>query len=340
MGHLDVMYLSDNNYAPFAGVSMMSLFQNNKSVDSFTVYVIDDGISAENKDRLINLANQYSHAVVFLNMERGIDILRHEGAPTYRRSYTTYLKLFAFNELPDSVHRILFIDSDSVVVGDVGELVDFNMGGNVICAVKDGLTQKYKVALGFDEGDSWYNMGVMLVDVDAWKRTNGEQKILSQLRIRSAYVSVDQDLLNITQHGNIGTLHPKYNATPHHYVYDEKAFIRAFKPGGFYTDSAVMEEANKHAVIRHFERFVGESAWNANSCHPYAQLFDEYLAKSPWCDYPKRPAKLSLTLKIEKMLYRLLPKNAFLRIFAIGFNHYVLSANKRMVSMGLVDDIS
>lgn len=340
MNQLSIMYLSDNNYAPFAGISLFSLFVNNKTIDHFDIYIIDDGISSENKIKMLNLADTYDHTIVFLDMRRGIEALRNVGAPTYRGSYTTYLKLFAFNELPETCHRVLFIDSDSVVVDDVGELADFDMQGNVICAVKDGLTQKYKVALGFDKNDAWYNMGVMLVDVDMWKSTNAEKEILNQLKIRSAYVSVDQDLLNITQHGNIGTLHPRYNATPHHYVYSARQFNRAFRPKGFYDDPKVTEEANMNPVIRHFERFVGESAWNENSCHPYAGLFEEYRSRSPWRDYVKRPADPSFIFRFEKLLYLHLPKGVFIHLLSLGFNHYMLSTNKMMISMGDVNDIS
>ena len=42
MRELNVLYLTDNNYAVFAGVSITSLFKNNKTIDKFHVYIIDD----------------------------------------------------------------------------------------------------------------------------------------------------------------------------------------------------------------------------------------------------------------------------------------------------------
>lgn len=329
MRELNVLYLTDNNYAAFAGVSIVSMFENNKHIDKLHVYIIDDSIARDNKDKLLAVGEKYGHDIIFLDMTEGIRTLERMGIPKYRNSYTTYLKLFAFDLLPDAVKRILFIDSDSVVVDDLSEMIDIDMQGCMLGAVRDGISHPYKVALGYDPNDSWFNMGIMLVDVDAWKTDHAQDKILAQLQKRQGYIAADQDLLNITQHGNIMTLHPRYNAMPHHYVYKETAFRRAFPQGGFY-DLETMRQAQERPVIRHFERFVGQSPWHKNSVHPYTALFDQYLAISPWRDYEKQEARLSPLLKIENTLYRILPRNLFVYIYAIGFKRYLLKTNKAL----------
>ena len=336
---LNVLYLTDNNYAVFAGVSITSLFMNNTDIENITVYVIDDSIDDANKKKMTDLADEYGRQIVFLDMTEGIRTLERMGVPKYRNSYTTYLKLFAFGLLPDSVSRIFFIDSDTVVVGSLKEMISIDMEGCLIGAVRDGISNPYKLALGFDWDDSWFNMGVMLVDIDMWKETGAEEKIIAQLKKRTGYIAVDQDLLNITQHGNIMTLHPRYNATPHHYIYDHKSFIRAFPQGGFY-DVKTLEEAEDTAVIRHFERFAGESAWTENTAHPYARLFDKYLKYSPWKDYQKQPSRLKGALKIENMLYRILPHGIFLYIYAYAFKRYLLKTNRRLVENEGIKNIS
>lgn len=339
MKELNILYLTDNNYAAFAGVSIVSMFENNKYIDKFNVYIIDDNIATDNKEKMCSVAEQYGHNIIFLDLSEGIRILESMKIPKYRNSYTTYLKLFTFNLLPDSVERIFFIDSDSVIVDDLSEIIDFDMQGKMIGAVRDGLSQTYKEALGFDYNDSWFNMGVMLVDVVAWKKGNAQQKIIDQLKVRKAYIAVDQDLLNITQHGNIISLHPRYNATPHHYVFNEKAFRRAFPQGGFY-DLTVMAEAQERPAIRHFERFVGMSPWHENSLHPYSSLFDQYLAISPWKDYQKQKANMASLNKVESVLYRILPKNVFVYIYGAGFRYYLKNTNKKLMASESISNIT
>ena len=56
--HLYVMYAADENYAPYLGVSLFSLFENNKSISEITVYAVLDGVSEENKNRLTQIFNE------------------------------------------------------------------------------------------------------------------------------------------------------------------------------------------------------------------------------------------------------------------------------------------
>lgn len=326
---MNVLYLSDNNYAVFLGVSITSLFENNCSVENLTVYIIDDNISQDNKDILSSIGYKYGRKIVFLDISEGIRKLRDMGAPLYRGSYTTYLKLFTFRLLPDDVHRILFIDTDTVVAGDISEIDDINMEGNPVSAVIDNLASLDKLCLGYSKEDLWFNMGVMLVDVDLWKRMNCEQIMIDTMQQRCAYVAVDQNILNIGLHGRISVLDPAFNITQHHQVYSYKLFLKLFPQKFFYSEE-VMEEAKKHPIIYHFERFIGESPWHKNNVTFYSNEFDKYLAMTPWKEYEKKPANTSIILKLEKMLYRLLPHDCFLYIYALAMRQYIRNLNKKL----------
>ncbi len=326
---INVLYLSDNNYAVFLGVSIVSLFENNKSIPALCVYVIDDAIAVENKKKLLSIAQKYKRQLIFLDISEGIRKLKELHVPLYRGSYTTYLKLFTFALLPDYVHRILFIDTDTVVVGDVSGILQIEMDGNPVSAVMDNLCAPDKKCLGYSEKDLWFNMGVMLVDVDMWKRMDCEQIMIDTMKKRCAYVAVDQNLLNIGLRGHISILSPAYNMTQHHQVYSYEAFLKLFPQESFYSEN-VMEEAKQHPIVYHFERFIGESPWHKDNVTFYSDEFDKYLAMTPWKDYEKKPANASMVLKVEKVLYKLLPHDLFLYIYAVAMNMYVKKLNKEL----------
>ncbi len=326
----NILYLSDNNYAVFLGVSITSLFENNKSVPNLTVYIIDDHIAADNKELLLSIGHNYRRKLVFLDISEGVRKLEIMGAPLYRGSYTTYLKLFTFALLPDCVHRILFIDTDTVVVGDISGINDIDMQGNPVSAVMDNLAASDKKCLGYSKHDLWFNMGVMLVDVDLWKSMDCEQIMIDTMRKRCAYVAVDQDLLNIGLHGKISVLNPSFNLTQHHQIYSYKHLIKLFPQDYFYSEETI-EQAKKSPVIYHFERFIGESPWHKNNVTFYSDEFDKYLAMTPWRDYEKKKADTSVILKIEKLLYKVLSHNLFLYIYASAMNMYVRSTNRKLL---------
>ena len=76
---MNVVYSSSDSYAPIAGVSICSLLKNNTDADEINIYMIDNNISAENKQRFENLANEYKRNIIFipqpdLNKQAGVDI--------------------------------------------------------------------------------------------------------------------------------------------------------------------------------------------------------------------------------------------------------------------------
>lgn len=52
MKTLNILYQSNDYYAPITGVSMTSLMENNKDIDELNFYILDDKISDNNKNKM------------------------------------------------------------------------------------------------------------------------------------------------------------------------------------------------------------------------------------------------------------------------------------------------
>lgn len=65
MEKLNVLYLTDNNYAAFAGVSITSMFENNKHINEITVYLIDDHMMKPIKKNLAYLPKNITGKLSF-----------------------------------------------------------------------------------------------------------------------------------------------------------------------------------------------------------------------------------------------------------------------------------
>lgn len=48
---MNVIYASDDNYAWLMGISMVSLFENNRESNEINVWLFGDGISPENEEK-------------------------------------------------------------------------------------------------------------------------------------------------------------------------------------------------------------------------------------------------------------------------------------------------
>ena len=56
---INVVYCSSNFFSEVCAVSMTSLFENNRHLKEINVYIIDDGICKENKDRIQQISERY-----------------------------------------------------------------------------------------------------------------------------------------------------------------------------------------------------------------------------------------------------------------------------------------
>lgn len=304
---LNVLYTCDEKYAPFAGVSMTSLFRNNPDIGRIRVYLVLDGVSEENQARYKTLAEQYGREVVLIDARNVVEKIRALRIPTYRGSYSANFRLFFTEFIPDPMEKLLYLDSDTLVTGSLKPLLELDTTGYWFAMVRDSMMLRRDKIFDYEAP---YNSGVLLIDVPAWKRDSVTQKLLDHIRhVRARYVNPDQDLLNVVGAGHILCLPPEYNFPPIHRAYPDKIYYRE-APTGFYTP-AQLEQARQHPVILHTYRFLGEFPWHKGTLHPDAAIFDSYLRSSLWKNYEKQPGNQSVLFRAERVLYRVLPRGAF-----------------------------
>ncbi len=111
---MNILYSSSDSYAEICGISMTSLFENNKDVAELTVYLVDNDISMKNKKKLINTAEKYRRELVFISK---IDLRKLANTDIYegRWNIGTFFRLYAASLLPETVDRVINIDCDTII---------------------------------------------------------------------------------------------------------------------------------------------------------------------------------------------------------------------------------
>lgn len=330
MNTLQVLYQSDDNYAIFMGVSICSLFENNRHLDKIVVYVIDDGISVDNRNKILDMAFRYNREIVFvtgdkiLNNPEVRNVFEYEGM---RKNTHSYLKIFFDILLSEISGRLLYIDCDTAVMGSLSDLISIDMKGKTIGMVRDSLITNSKKMIGLSADDEYYNSGVILIDVEKWKENRCAERLLNHIKNIRSYGTVDQDVLNVELKSEIVTLPVKYNLQPVHLEYNYKLYSSVYKHKEKYYSEREIGEAVKYPVIVHYLRYIGESPWNAENVHPGTKYFDKYLELSPWRGYVKKAACRGRIFKIEKWMYKYLPKSVFLYIFFVTHENMIKKSN-------------
>lgn len=312
---LNVLYAANDYYSPFLGVSLYSLFENNKDLDSITVYIVLDNVSNDNKSKLQNLSDNYNRKLVMVDAKEFNITLSKLHIPLYRGSYTTNYRLFFDKIISSDVDRLLYIDADTIVTGSLKNLLEFDMKDYPVAVVQDSLGSHYKGIISFSKSTPYFNAGFLFIHVKNWIKASITEKLMNHiLHERAQYCNPDQDLLNIILKDDVLILPPEYNFQPIHRAYTDIQFDKVYGFDNYYTKEQI-EDARKNPIVVHTYRFLNEFPWHKNNLHPDTKLFDKYLLCSPWKDYVKQKKEMSFIFKIERFLYRIMPKGLFLKLF-------------------------
>ena len=318
---LNVLYQSSDLYAPMAGVSMVSLMENNKDIDEIYFFLMNDGISEVNLSKFKRACDSYGrHLNVICTKEIVNEIKSEWRVPPHRGSYAAYFKLRAINKLPFSVEQVLYIDADTIVVGSLLPLVDISFDGHLMAAVISCTMDNAKQMLGMLPSDRYFNSGVILFNRKLWELEKCEERIISHvMNLQKAYCIADESILNVLFSNRFMRIDVKYNFASYFYIFGIKqAFtIYGLTPENFY-DYLQMAEAYENPVIHHCLGETNGKPWEKNNRHPLNSLFDKHLKDSPWSDYVKNQGKMSTSVSIQRVLHKVLPKCLYAHIHKIA----------------------
>ncbi|MFV0394233.1 MAG: glycosyltransferase family 8 protein [Coprobacillaceae bacterium] len=331
---LNVLYQSDNNYAEITGVSIVSLLENNKHLSDINIYLLNDNISEENISRMKSVCDKYNRNLIVVDTESILQKLKELKVEPYKNTYTTYFKLFAIKSLNIPTDRVLQLDGDTVINHPLDELLEMDLTDCVCAATYDCILNEYKTLVDVPENDKYYNCGVLLINQKYWRENQCEEKITHHLlNVRNRYFTVDQDIINVLFRSKIKYLHLKYNFNSGFYIYGIKESIKIYnlKPE-YYSDIKLIEEAYKDPIIYHCMGAMTGRPWEQNNIHPQNAIYDKYLALSPWKDMPKKIVNYSTIFKVQRLLYKILPRSLYSPLHRIALKRFLRQMNDSALS--------
>ena len=329
---LNILYCSDNNYAPYLGVSIRSLLESNKEAENITFYIVSDNISDDNIERLKRQVDAYGEGrrLVIIDGRQWVERLVELKLLPYRGGLTTNLRLFFMEYIEDGVERLLYLDCDTIICESLSELFTMPMDDASAAVVIDSLSgSEYKDLIGFERTDVYFNAGVVLFDVKNWKKNDCQNKLSEFMRDpKYKLPNNDQDFLNILLKENKKVISPKYNFQTTHQIYSEKVYFSSYPEVAYYTHGEI-NEARNAPVILHAYRFLGQFPWHENAIHPWRGLFWKHVEASEWSDLQPRK-NIGKLFAFERLAFKITPKKIFLSILK---KYQTYSFSKRLKLM-------
>jgi len=246
------------------------------------VYLMDGGIAPDSRRRMERKIAAFGNVdlewhVISRDPFSDLPILR-------RLNSTIYLRLLMDDILPMDLDRIVYLDGDLLVEGDLADLQREDFGDATLMAVCDygGSIVRPELPLpGIDpaqrQNAPYFNSGVLVINMKPWRQDRVGRAVLDYVRQFKTIVRFpDQDGLNAVLFGKWRQLDLAWNAQVDN-------LIDPTRLGQTPVDQEIRrrrEELLYHPRIQHYAG--RKKPWNAGRFKPVRSRFVHYLHASRW----------------------------------------------------------
>lgn len=334
--NIPIVFVSDKNYIKYTSVTIQSIIENSSRCKSLDFIILEDGsISELQKKRLQAIAIK-NCSVRFFNASWYFDHYRFVNFFHKRLNLIPYLKCF-IHEILHDYSKVIFLDSDILVIKDINKLFTIDLENNLIAAGRDYVLTKvvsrfWKFRRSYIQNNNkmidvnnYINSGVLVMDLQAMRTTPElTNRFINEARyIHNDRLHHDQDVFNFTLEGKIKLFSQKFNY--------QTCLLHDIHINNIPTTirKELLDLYNSDDItILHYDG--DDKPWNIKECSPLKDLWWTYARKSPFYnDIIIDVIKMSLStkqsfgeliLKINKYNIKLIRYKLIYNIFpgAIG----------------------
>ncbi|GAC1346288.1 MAG: glycosyltransferase family 8 protein [Acetobacteraceae bacterium] len=267
---INILACANRSYMQHLAVMLVSMVTNTPDW-RFNVVVVCGAGAWEQRDKLAATMARFPAARVSIRTFTPEPGLLLPTPAAY--SQDIYTRLWVGEFFAPEVDRVLYLDSDMVVVGDIGPLWEQDLGGKLLGAV-DIPGSNRPPLLGMAPEHGYFNSGLLLIDLARWRRIAAQERVLSLVRQRGTeFRDPDQDALNLAFCEDRTKLDYKWNAiTPFYRDVNDMQLA-----------PAVTEAVRNDARIVHFNGI--SRPWSYHNRHPRKADYYKYLAMTEWRDF-------------------------------------------------------
>lgn len=222
-----VLLTCSNLYAPYAGVVVQSILENSSDENNYDIIIFNDDITEANKIKLLDILNgktNFSLRIIDVS-----EVLQNYNFDTQKLRYNKYtLFRLAAPYVLAEYDKLVYVDTDTVVLSDLSELYNMDLEGNYLAAVRClgmtitskgtsirkeiGMTveQYLREELKLENLDDYFNAGVLLLDLQKLREVFGPLYLLEEAS-KGLFLWCDQDVLNVACYGHVLFLPLEWN---------------------------------------------------------------------------------------------------------------------------------
>lgn len=279
-----VVFAADDNYVPQLATTIYSAMKNASKDRFYDVVVLQRDIAWDKQERLRDFFKQFPNMMLrFTDVDRmmsGYNLStnnKHISVETYYR--------FLIQEILPFYDKVLYLDSDMIIPGDIAKLYDTDLEGNMLAAVrdidflgnlniKDGKRLQYaKSTLKMRNPYDYFQAGVLVLDTQAMREHYSIQQWLD-FASNPDYIYNDQDVLNAQCEGKVKFLPWEWDVI--HDLENRVSRIFAVAPSRYFDEYMASRE---NPQIIHYAGFI--KPWTDPDCD-FASVYWKYARETPF----------------------------------------------------------
>ena len=223
---IEIVLCTDDNYVMPTSVLINSISITNPE-SKIHYNIVSSGLSDSAKKKFLENFAGKNASIDFYTVDQGI----LDGCPVRPGEHISIAAYFRFllpTILPDNIDKVLYMDGDIACVDDIKPLWETPLDGFAAAAVPDMRCDDIRILnrLPLAESSEYYNSGVMLINLDWWRKNDVQNKsIFFATQNKDVCTYHDQDVLNVVLQGAFKTLSIRYNLQEHFLEKRENLFI-------------------------------------------------------------------------------------------------------------------
>ncbi|MDB5157951.1 MAG: hypothetical protein JWR50_2658 [Mucilaginibacter sp.] len=191
---ISIVCVCDNHYAILLAALLKSIEANHKTREKIDVYVVEDGFTGKNKNKVSNSVKSDVISIIWLPMKDCLP--KGAKVPVDKSSLplNIYTRLYIPQFIPKGIKKVIFLDVDMIVLEDISVLWHTDLGDNIVGAVQDQFIQIVSkwggvsnyAELGIDADNKYFNAGLMVIDIEKWNEADITNKVINCIFENSA----------------------------------------------------------------------------------------------------------------------------------------------------------
>ncbi|MBP3352504.1 MAG: 1-acyl-sn-glycerol-3-phosphate acyltransferase [Lachnospiraceae bacterium] len=212
---IPIFWACDNDFVKYTVVSLQSAMENATKGNRYRAYILHVDIEEEMQSKIKAMSRE-NFEISFVDVREYLESISDRLPIRDYYSKTTYYRMFIAEMFPE-YDKAVYIDSDTIVLGDMAELYhkdlkDFYVGAahEQVMVQTDVYGEYVEKVLGIDR-NHYFNAGLLLINCKAFRENKILEQFIALLDEYTFVVTQDEDYLNLLCKDKVLWLEQQWN---------------------------------------------------------------------------------------------------------------------------------